>query len=417
MEAAKKFKNLSYDDKVFYGITVSSVVLWVFVIAVMSVLAIVAVYVSELNVKELFSFINFNNFFSSLNAVSKLNPYNTQGYNASLPPLAYIILYPFALIAGSSVPAGMTNTLRGIVSLCLFYVITLPVLCYLIFNLLKGKPKNKKFIFLIFSLISFPVLFLLLSPDFLIIALIFLLFFINFYKSENKTLKELSLVGLSLAAVTNIYPIFFIIILIREKRFFDCLKVLLYSLILFFLPFLIFEGRLSNFNSFINQAVNFASHTSSNSYDVSIYNSIKMIFGFFGIDNYQLCKNISLIISLSIAALSIISTFFLSKYWKVLLSLALICITIPTVSFAFSLVFLIPSIAYFFIEEKSKLDIIFAVLFLILFSALGFYMFINSFIIVIIQLALILSTIGAVILFIKKKLEKKIGETVEKTTE
>lgn len=397
-----RYKKLSLNNKIFYGLTIFSIGLWILVSfgAVLTCL-IVLCKSGSMGLNDFLSFIDFGDFFDVLNFIQSRSPY-TSGIVANYPPLAYLILYPFCLLSGADGVSSLLSSPRALLTLGLFYVICLTFITILVYKLFKDEEKNKRVLFVFFSMFSFPVLYLLLRANFLLVTIIFVLFFINYYKSENKILRELAILALAIAVATKLYPVFFAILLIREKRFFDCVKAAAYSLILFFLPFLFFQGGLDNFGHFINNLIDFTGYSGSRQRDISIDNSVRILFEIFGIRNYQLYRITGLVVTVLITGFSIVASLFLKKLWKVFLLLSLMCITASTISFSYSLVFLIPSIAFYLKEEKNETDIIFAVLFFVLFSATGFFLFINSFIVLAIQIALIIQAFEVVAKFIKK---------------
>jgi hypothetical protein len=99
-----------------------------------------------------------------------------------------------------------------------------------------------------------------------------MLIFAGTYRSENKFLREFSLVALAIAITTKMYPIVFCAMLFKDKRYKDIIKTGIYTVLLFFLPFFIsydgmesiglMLGNLSGFsgNSELNTGVqlNFA---------------------------------------------------------------------------------------------------------------------------------------------------------------
>ena len=417
MKIIQKYKSLDLNDKIFYGLTILSLGIWAIFFLGFFATCIYFVITSSVPGFPSFdlSFLNFGDFFDVLNFIIGRNPYDS---NASLianyPPFAYMILYPFAKLAGANGVTNLLHSTRGILSLSLFYCISLSCLSVLTRKLFKGQERNKRVLFTLFIMFSFPVIYLVIRANFLLITVIFVLFFINYYKSENKILKELAILALALAVATKLYPVFFVILLLRERRFLDCLKTAFYFVILFILPFLFFKGGMDNISYFFNDLIDFTRYSNSRIRDVSIDNVVRILFELVGIKNTSAYKITALTLTAVITILSIIASLFIKKKWKVFLLIAMVCITTPMVSFAYSFVFLIPSLAFFFEEEKVNTDMLFAVLFLVLFSVLGFFLYLNAFIILGIQIALIIQSFEVVLNLLKrlfnwmKGLDKKL---------
>ena len=416
MKIIQKYKSLDLNDKIFYGLTILSLGIWA--IFFMGFLGACVYFIIKSGISgfsDFIKFINFGDFFDVLNFISGRNPYNS-GFagTANYPPFAYMILYPFAKLAGANGVTNLLQSTRGILSLCLFYCIGLSCITVLTYKLFTGQEKNKRVLFTLFIMFSFPVIYLVIRANVLLMTLIFILFFINYYKSDNKILKELAILALALAVATKLYPVFFGILLLRERRFLDCFKAAFYSVILFILPFFFFKGGMNNISYFFNDLINFTKYSNSRIRDVSIDNVVRILFELFGIKNAKAYKITALVLMIIITILSIVASLFIKKKWKVFLLIAMICITTPIVSFAYSFVFLIPSLAFFFEEEKVNTDMLFAMLFLILFSVLGFFLYLNAFIILGIQIALIIQSFEAVLNLLKrlfnwaKGLDKKL---------
>ena len=83
-------------------------------------------------------------------------------------------------------------------------------------------------------------------------VLMFIAFFITWKDSENRRKREFAIVCLAIASALKLYPAILGILLIRDKRYEDCIKAMIYFLILFVIPFLIFKGGFSNIPLFFD---------------------------------------------------------------------------------------------------------------------------------------------------------------------
>ena len=67
--------------------------------------------------------------------------------------------------------------------------------------------------------------------------MIFLLLFLLLYKSDNAILRELGYISLVLAGLIKIYPLFFGVFLLKDKKIFASARVAVYFFSIFFLSF------------------------------------------------------------------------------------------------------------------------------------------------------------------------------------
>lgn len=124
----------------------------------------------------------------------------------------------------------------------IIYSVALVAVLYFGINKLKNGSHLEKtaFTFLIFT--SAPVLFLLERGNGVPVSLVFLILFFVFRDSENKILRELSVISLSVAVGLNLYLILFGALLLRKEKKYAFLRFLLYFLVLFIGPFFLFGG-------------------------------------------------------------------------------------------------------------------------------------------------------------------------------
>lgn len=106
-------------------------------------------------------------------------------------------------------------------------------------------------------LFSYAGLYAFERGNIILLTVAFSMMFIIFYKSENKWLREFSLVCLAIAAGLKLYPAFFGLLLIVEKRWTESIRAIIYGILLFFVPFLLFDGA-DGFLAFVNAILDFA---------------------------------------------------------------------------------------------------------------------------------------------------------------
>lgn len=175
----------------------------------------------------------FMDFLNPLEVSRNLNPYY-QGGEAVYFPFAFIIFYFFSLI-----PTGF--------SLLLFILIF--VLGFIYFNYIYLKPdiqnpvsKTETFknIF-IFSFLTYPFLFTIDRANIESFLFIFLALFIFFYLKKD-FIK--SIIFLSFAISMKLYPVVFLLMFLKDRKFKEIIYAALLTLFLTIISLLCFKGDL-----------------------------------------------------------------------------------------------------------------------------------------------------------------------------
>lgn len=234
-----------------------------------------------------FRYSDLGDFFWVVEFTSDLNPYvdaEKYGHIANYPPLSYVIFYPFYLLAsaGGSLPIGKYSW--GLISCLLFIIIPLTVT---IVFLVKNTSKSYFFsAILIFAILTgYPLYFEVNRANVNIVILMFITIFVLWKDSDVRWKRETAILCLAIAGAMKLYPAFLGILLIRDRRWKDCLKTVVYSAILFIVPFLAFKGGFANIPLFFEALGIFSGENleSFNPYDLSItrfFGSLAVIFGF-----------------------------------------------------------------------------------------------------------------------------------------
>lgn len=210
----------------------------------------------------------FSDFVEIMNASLKDSPYVTNG--TSYPPIAVMVLYPFAQIcrgvfATYSHMEGLTVdqlTARVIlhkefwIALLLFFFLSiLSTILIVIHRYRLDRMAALK----VAALITFaaPFIYAIMRGNTIYFALIFLLLFLLLYESPNPWLRELGYLCLVLAGSIKIYPLFFGIYLLHKKKIFASARIGIYFAVLFFLSFGFFRTGLDGVDPFVNNLSGF----------------------------------------------------------------------------------------------------------------------------------------------------------------
>jgi len=169
---------------------------------------------------------------------------DTQG---CFPPLSYVmyyLLYRLIYIAGFIPGRSEMEAMSGAYLVYVYY--TLAVAFLLFFSIyLLSKEKNVKKSLLIFVCIMMSCPFFgggFLTGNSAMLVLAMLLFFLALKDSDSKVQREIALILLAACAGFKIYPAVFGLLYLKEKRFKEAIRLTLYGIILFCVPFVFFGG-------------------------------------------------------------------------------------------------------------------------------------------------------------------------------
>ncbi len=326
------------------------------------------------NPKQLSSNDVFMDFFNSLSDSINHNPYTELG--RIYPPLTTIFYLSIAKMLPIDLVIAGGKAIRadqlGMLLFGLYTSITAVILSLLIYNHKKGMI-IEKCLFLMVILFSTPFIYQIERANIILLALLFTICFVWLNNSPNKYLREFSLICLAVSAAIKIYPAIFGLLLLKEKRWNDAIRCVIYGIAFFFLPFILWGG-LSKFNQMIINIfrVSYVFNLDGYGFKVNISNFIQMLFAIGG--EYRSHTHlIAQCTTLVILAYSMFAVFFL-KHWKSICLLSLLCIAIPGFSFTYTLVFMVIPLILFLDDtaERKFIDWIYMFLFIEMFIPLTY---------------------------------------------
>lgn len=285
-----------------------------------------------------------NGLFSDFNEVCNFalskNPYTE--YKTSYAPLVMVFVYPFAKMAHITTDANeilLKNT-DYILSFILFNAALILSILIITFFLMKNK---KLFPYVFFaSVTGAPFVFCIIRGNTVMLSLVFILLFMLFKDSKSVLLREISLISLGIAGVLKIYPLFFGVYLLCKGKYRESVRVAIYFLAFLILPFLFFEGGLSNLSVYLDNVFRFA-YLEKREYgyaNMSLFSLICKLLDFIGMSKISVVA--SLIVSFAFLALSVnLAIRTKSDVVRSLVVLYTICL-IPPVSYFYTLVFMLP---------------------------------------------------------------------------
>lgn len=292
------------------------------------------------------------------------------------PPFAALLMLPFYGVIPREIVSHGSVAIRsnqaGLFSLMIFIIIAIFSLFIIMDSFKKGNNFEKK-LFMGIMLLSAPFLFQFERQNLIIFALIFLIGFLLLKDSNNKWLREISLVFLAFSACIKVYPAIFGLLLLKEKRYKDAIKSIIYGILVFVLPFFVFGG-LSKFIPLIKNIVytNNEFFLRGFGYKVDLINFFRIIGNYLGLNDALLIqffsKGVYILLIISIPVF-----FKIKSDWKSIALLTCIIVATPSFSYVYSLVYFIIPVSIFLDKKENNniLDYIYLIMFILIFNPLS----------------------------------------------
>ena len=214
----------------------------------------------------------FSDFVYIMNVSLEESPYLVEDYS-SYPPVAIMVLYPFALIckgafaqfSGSiltldELTAAMVTQIEFWIAMVLFFLLCSTVIILAVIYEFRLPPMQSIKMGIII-LCCAPFVYAVMRGNTIYFAMMFLLLFLILHKSDSPFIREVSYVCLAISGLIKIYPLFFGVFLLNKKRIFASLRVGTYFVVGFVLSFMLFEGGLNNFKHFVAHLSEFSGDT------------------------------------------------------------------------------------------------------------------------------------------------------------
>lgn len=311
----------------------------------------------------------FNDFFHCIYLVSSGEPLYGQFAMACYPPLAFVFYKIFGIFIPEEVRANFVMNNIPVAILGYFFVTVFGIFVFsvLIWKLKKGNYLVK-ILFLMGILFSVPFIYLIERGNLLLYSISFLLFFLCGYDSPNKGVRECANIALVISAVLKIYPVFFGILLLREKRYAEIGRCILYGLILFFVPFFIF-GDISQFGMLISniKMTNADFSQLGTGYRIDLSSTIVLLMNILGVSIGQESMKLHILKWFIFFGTMILSLLAKEKN-ETILFITLMIVMLTEFSWIYNMVYLIIPLIFYANEDKCSLrEIIDTILILITF--------------------------------------------------
>lgn len=322
----------------------------------------------------------FSDFAETLSYCIAENPYSgVSGIRSIYPPFAYLIFFPFALICkqplqnlldGKILLKNIASEPTFVLSFVLYYLINIGLILLVVAKMSKFKGAN--LVYLLISVFCFgPFIYTFGRANVILTAFLFALMFFWLYKSEVRWHREIANLCLACSIATKIYPIVLVLFFLKDRRFWDLLKTILYSLILLFLPFLLIQGGFENIKHIWNNFTKFNSGENRNmdfsniSLDSTAYKVTSLISIFLGGVNLTwLYSLLSKVTRFGLLLIAVVLPLFSKKSNKVMQTMILTICTYQLfqgVSYGYTMDFLLVPMILFLqdFDTYSKKDKLF----------------------------------------------------------
>lgn len=301
----------------------------------------------------------YMDYFNMLENVRLGDPYYA---NANYPAMCFLLLkILFHMVPQGSLEPGLTarheamglrELAPAIMPFLLVTVFCVVVICFITRGFLRKMSLGTQNLVVLAVVFSGPMLFLLERGNLLLWSFTLTLVFLFLCQSDKKWHKVLACLSLALAASIKIYPAIFAVGYLKEKHFREfCLFALSFSAFMV-LPFFVFSGfdsiKMMLEGLFLSSGESIVRGFGYNYSASNLFGVIDSAFNV-GIPSF-------IPMAVSFAACAVLY-FKANERWQEVAALSLACIWIPSFSYTYTLVFLIP-ILLVVASENKKMNIL-----------------------------------------------------------
>lgn len=188
------------------------------------------------------------------------DPYHLPAGTGQYPPLINLVFYLFSNVADFKGPSNSdisgtafndlytTGSLLKIQIWMMMWTILFLIQFYQKFD---ASHFQKSILLLLFTL-SYPLINCLYVGNQMIVCVVFSTYYLFHYNDDNNKTRELSYIALAISAGCKIYPAIFGVLTLFSNRKKEAVRLIVYGIIFFFLPFFFFKGGISNFEQILS---------------------------------------------------------------------------------------------------------------------------------------------------------------------
>lgn len=308
-------------------------------------------------------FTEFTDFFGhvSINSTSV----NTYEYSTAVyPPLSEAFYKMIGIVVKASGEGDlykMADSLIGSMIYVLYVIVQVLLFKYCLDSIVHTRCSEHMRILLALSLLcSYPFFaYAIKTGNPILLTTIVILMALHYMDSTSKVKKEMALILIAIAASFKIFPALLGLLYIKDKRYKEAIRLFIYGVIMFFMPFIFFDG-LDGLKMFIMNLMQ--DQRELISLGTLPYILLRIPFT----ATNTTFSNFIIILF----ALILFFCLFLAK--KKYVAYAIICefmLLIPGVSQPYSLVYMVIPMLFWMIdeEEKTMIDYVYAILYVLIF--------------------------------------------------
>ena len=304
---------------------------------------------------------HFMDFFQHVDRFVKPGNVYFTDQDACFPAMAYLVysfiyrLFSFEKVTDYNL-LKETDIAMYIVSI--YVGIFLVVFALIFVSNIKNISNAKKNTLCILLCLSYPFVFAIERGNISVYVMLLILLAVCLKDSKEKLGRELALILIAIAASLKIYPAIFGIMYIKEKRYKEAIRLVIYGIVSFLAPF-VFFGGVDGFRQFLHNITQIGTFITGISISGVI---LRIIPGDTGI---MVGKIVSILFLLSVLIIV-----FLSKLdWKSIALISSLMMIFVSESGSYCLIYwTIPLVMFINQNKLSKMDYCYASLFSMIFA-------------------------------------------------
>lgn len=302
-------------------------------------------------------------YFNCLAMATSHQPY-ADGSN--YPPLCFIVLKMLHYVIPAGVPTAdqlvqsgaattglfLRNYEPAFISYTIFTMLCIVGICISIIHMARSLPEHLRYCIVLVNILSGPFLFLLERGNLLLLSICGVFIFAALRQSPNRALRIIAYISLAISSAIKIYPFIFSFILLGERKHRAFVFTTLFTLTLFVLPFALLGGMdaVSGLLAGLNQFVD-AHSAHGLGLQFSIQNTLHIIESVAGL---TLPHGLATAICFTVLATGILLLICERCSWVKFVVAGFLCVTVPSVSYTYSLVMLLPGLTMGICDKLSS---------------------------------------------------------------
>lgn len=294
-----------------------------------------------------------------------------EGMHACFPPLAYCMYYLISRILYKDNirnPEALNISGSGLLVLCMLMVAFTMFFVFALFRMYQSNRETEKKWLAALFMCSYPFWLAIERGNMSLLVLILLMYAMILKDSDKKWERETALLLFAAAAALKLYPAVFGLLYLIRKRYKEAGRLIIYGLLLFFLPFIFFDGW-SGFKIFFHNITAVGSGTTGVTI-VGIFGRIAVVLGISLKEGHEIGRFISYLYFIAV----LLYCFYKKESWKSITLLTSLMIVFVAASGTYCLIYCVIPFVCFMNEliakkEFKRMDYVYATIFVLIFAA------------------------------------------------